>query len=220
MTWLKTNESKGMFLSLLIHSTLLTALLMSNDKPIKLADKEKTISIDLMSYQPPKPIKKPKEVVKQEPKPKPIKKPEPKHKPIIKKKPEPKPEPIKEEIKEPITPEPIEPKKIEKPQNTKKNIQKQQQAFVKTNFAIIRDMVLSNLRYPNIAKRMGWQGIVEVKLVISKSGELLEYSIFKSSGKRHLDQAALKAVESITKEDLPKPNSTTTILLPIGFKLQ
>jgi protein TonB len=215
MSWIKSSESKGVFFSLLIHSTLLTILLMCNDKPIKLADKEKIVSIDLISYQPAKPkiIEKqepkpePKKVEK--PKPKPIKKEEPKHKPIVHKKQEPKPEPIKKELKEIV-------KDIVKPESMQPN----KQAFIKTNFAIIRDMVLSNLKYPSIAKRMGWQGIVEVKLVIDKNGKLTHYNIVKSSGKKHLDQSALKAVESIAKKDLPKPNSITTIILPIGFKLQ
>jgi len=214
MTWLKTNESKGMFLSLLIHSTLLTALLMSNDKPMKLADKEKTVSIDLISCHPkkqniekPKPESIKKIVEKHKPKPKPIKKIE---KPVK-----------KEEIIEQKKIEPIQPKKPLKPVKTNqiKDTHKQQQAFVKTNFTIIRDMVLSNLSYPNIAKRMGWQGVVEVKLIISSSGKLLEYSITKSSGKKHLDKAALKAVKSMYGKELPKPNSRTTILLPIAFRL-
>ncbi|HHO41864.1 MAG TPA: energy transducer TonB, partial [Epsilonproteobacteria bacterium] len=99
------------------------------------------------------------------------------------------------------------------------NKQAQQKSFSKTNFAIIRDMVLANLKYPNNAKRMGWQGVVEVQLVVSQSGKLLEYKIYKSSGKRQLDQAALNAVKSIANKNLPKPQTKTTLILPIGFKL-
>ena len=227
MKWIKSNESKGIFFSLLIHSTLLTALLMSNDKPIKLADKEKTVSIDLISYQPPKPVEKQKTIKKPKPieKPKPIKKTEPQHKPIVHKKTEPEPEPepiqkeIKENIKEIVKPTPIIPEEVIKPQNTTHNKQTQQHTFIKTNFEIIRDMVLSNLKYPNIARRMGWTGIVEVKLQINKFGKLITYSIYKSSGKKNLDQAALKAVQGIAHKNLPIPNQSTTIILPISFQL-
>ncbi len=222
----RNNELKGIFLSLLLHSTLLAAFLINDDEPMKLADKEKTISIDLISYHPkkhniekskpePKPIKK---IVA---KSKPVKKIEPKHKPIVHKRAEPKPTKKTKDIELPKKDEPIQPKKRLKPVKTNQinDTKKQQQAFVKTNFTIIRDMVLSNLRYPNIAKRMGWEGTIEVKLVISKSGKLLEYSITKSSGKKHLDKAALKAVKSMYGKELPKPNSRTTILLPIAFRL-
>ncbi len=227
MAWIKTNESKGIFFSLLMHSIILGVVLLSDDKLIKQADKEKMVSIDLVSYQPPKPkvIEKqepkpePKKVEKPKPKPKPIKTKEPKHKPIVHKKQEPKPEPIKE-------PEPIKKevkeivKDIVKPESTQPNKQAQKQAFIKTNFAIIRDMVLSNLIYPNIAKRMGWTGVVEVKLTIDSKGKLLSYFIHKSSGKKHLDDAALNAVKAIISENLPKPKNTTTLILPISFQLR
>lgn len=236
--FLKSNESKGIFLSLLIHSTLLGAVMFHEKEPMKSADKEKTVSIDLISYQPPKVIEQPKEAVKPKPKPepiekpkpkpkpKPIKKPEPKHKPIVPKKPEPKPEPLKEpeplekEIKKAVKPTPIEPKEVEKPKNTTPNKQTQQQAFVKTNFAVIRDMVLSNLNYPTIAKRMGWEGVVEVKLVVETTRKLMSYEIVKSSGKKHLDNAAIEAVKAIVQKTLPKPQTKTTLILPISFKLK
>lgn len=210
------NELKGIFLSLLLHSSLLAAFLINDDEPMKLADKEKTVSIDFISYHPkkqniekPKPESIKKIVEKHKPKPKPIKKIE---------------KPVKkiEDIELPKKDEPIQPKKTLKPVKTNQinDTKKQQQAFVKTNFTIIRDMVLSNLSYPNIAKRMGWQGVVEVKLIISRSGKLLEYSITKSSGKKHLDKAALEAVESLIHRVLAKPKIKTTLILPINFRLQ
>jgi len=223
MAWIKTNESKGIFFSLLMHSIILGVVLLSDDKLTKQADKENMVSIDLISYQPPKPkvIEKPKPEPKkvEKPKPKPIKTKEPKHKPIVHKKQEPKPEPIKES--EPIKKEVKEiVKDIVKPKSMQPNKQAQKQAFIKTNFAIIRDMVLSNLIYPNIAKRMGWTGVVEVKLTIDSKGKLLSYFIHKSSGKKRLDDAALNAVKAITSENLPKPKNTTTLILPISFQLR
>ena len=91
--------------------------------------------------------------------------------------------------------------------------------FVQTNFTIIRDMVLRNLIYPNIARRMGQTGVVEMTLVIDSQGKLREYFISKSSDHSALDTAALRAVERVAQADFPKPKTTSTIILPIGFRL-
>ncbi len=226
MRWIKTNESKGLFFSFLIHSIILGVVLFSNDKPVKPINEKKMVSIDLLSYQQPKqntltqkskPIKKQKlenktmkqkVIKKQKPKNKPIIKEEtPKNKPIIKK--ETKSTLKNKAVKKVIKPKLIQPQKIKK-----------QPSFIKTNFAIIRDMVLSNLKYPNIAKRMGWQGVVKVKLIIDRNGKLIHYSIEKSSKRKQLDKAALIAVKAILTKNLPKPQTKTTIILPITFKLK
>ncbi len=219
--------TKSLLGSLLIHGLVIGGYFVYiYEEPLKVASKEKTISMDLQTITLPKQNiekPKPKPIKKPEPKkiekPKPIKKPEPKHKPIIQEKPKPKP---KQKLIKKIEPKKIQPKKIKTPTKTKQvaNKQAQQQAFRKTNFAIIRDMVLENLEYPNIARRMGWQGITKVKLVVNTNGKLSHYEIVKSSNKKHLDNAALEAVESLIHRVLPKPKTKTTLILPISFSLQ
>jgi protein TonB len=216
---------KGLVGSLLIHSSLVVGyLLYAQDEPKKIADKEKIITINIQNYNLPKqnilkheptPIEK----AKQKPKIKPIEK----KKEILKPKIEPKEEvekPIKDVTEQEVKTEVFQSNIVEKPQDTKDTIQMQQEAFIQTNFTIIRNMVLSNLSYPNIARKMGWQGVVSVRLVVDANGILISYSITESSGKKHLDQAALDAVESIKHNILPKPKTETAIILPIGFKLQ
>lgn len=247
MAWIKSNESKGIFFSLLIHSALLGSVLINKTEPIKVDDKETKVSLNLRSCAVEKKLDKPrakeikkvKDVTKPKPKEPPkkkhIEKPKPKE-PLKKKhiqKPEPqeikKPEPkVKQIEKEPM---PIKEKPIEEEQNTQEpmkpvqtkhtqTISSQQAKFVKTNFTIIRDMVLSNVEYPSIARRMKWMGVVEMKLVVSSAGKLISYSVHKSSGRKHLDKAALEAVEAINSKTLPKPKHTTTIILPINFQLE
>ncbi len=248
----KKNESKGILFSLLIHTTLLGAILADKDDPVKIADKEKMVAVDLTcthllkevpSKTKPEPVvkkeekpkkqEKPKETVKPEKKEKTVKKEIKKHKPIIEKKTEKKiikkEQPktaqkkekiIKKEIKKVIEEKKKPLKEVNK--NIKNTIQDkklQRQSFIKTNFAVIRDMVLSNLKYPSIAKRMGWSGSVKLKLVVDTSGKIIHYSIAGSSNKKQLDNAALEAVETILHETLPKPKTKTTIILPVVFKL-
>jgi protein TonB len=176
-----------------------------------------------------------KRVKKQKVKPKPVEKQIVKKEAIL-----PKKKPIKKEIE---TAQKVAKKQeIIKPENTevasaqeiqkKESIQEklrlekeqqakmaQQQQFVQTNFDIIRNKVFSHLIYPNTAKRMGWTGVIELALVINPNGKLIDISIHKSSNKKMLDEAAIKAAKKIQKEQLPKPQITSTIILPIAFKL-
>ncbi len=254
----KKNESKGIFFSLLIHTTLLGAFLADKDDPVKIADKEKMVAVDLTcthllkevpSKTKPEPVvkkeekpkkqEKPKEILKPETKEKTVKKEIKKHKPIIEKKTEKKilkkEQPktvqkkekiIKKEIKKEIEEKKNDDIKKKPEKEVNKNIKNtiqdkkvQKQSFIKTNFAVIRDMVLSNLKYPSIAKRMGWSGSVKLKLVVDTSGKIIHYSIAGSSNKKQLDNAALEAVKTILRETLPKPKTKTTIILPVLFKL-
>ncbi|MDQ1326471.1 MAG: periplasmic protein TonB [Campylobacterota bacterium] len=168
-------------------------------------------------HEKPKPKPKPAEKPKQEP----VKKPE-ETKPQKEPKPAKKAKPQKEKAKQTANPQKMQSKEVKKTAKIQQPLDArvQQQAFLKTNFAVIRDMVLSNLEYPSIAKRMRWNGTAEVKLIIDTSGKLLHCSIFKSSGKKQLDKAALEAAESIASKTLPKPNLKTTVILPIIFELR
>ena len=94
------------------------------------------------------------------------------------------------------------------------------ESYEQTDFEIIRDKVLSALIYPSVAKRMRWTGIVQVALVIDTSGYLLSATIHQSSGKDILDNAALEAAHRLKGQLLPKPKSTSTVILPIAFKLR
>ncbi len=93
-------------------------------------------------------------------------------------------------------------------------------AISKTDYAIIRNKVLSNLEYPNIAKRMSWQGITQIALKIDPNGKLVSAKIDRSSGKTLLDEAALLAAIGLKNSQLPRPQTTVTIILPVAFKLQ
>jgi len=94
-----------------------------------------------------------------------------------------------------------------------------EQEFIETNFEVIRSMVLENLKYPRLAKRMQQTGIVELLLVIDEQGKLIDISLENSSGYKLLDKSALKAAEYLAEMTLPVPKSTSKILLPVAFAL-
>lgn len=105
-------------------------------------------------------------------------------------------------------------------QEAQERAQSLHEEFVKTNFEIIRDMVLSNLNYPRIAKRMGFEGVVEILLVIDTSGKLLEVVLQNSSGHEILDKSALQAANSLADQVLPNPKNISKISLPVYFALR
>lgn len=94
-----------------------------------------------------------------------------------------------------------------------------QKQYEQTNFEIIRNMVLSHVKYPNMAKRMHLTGIVELLIVINTNGELLDVLLHKSSGHKLLDKSAIKAANQLQDSNLPTPDTTSKIILPIAFAL-
>ncbi|MFA7090999.1 MAG: TonB family protein [Arcobacteraceae bacterium] len=225
-------EKRAFLFSFLIHSALFGSYILYNyHNPIEITSKSEMISMNLSSFDIPKPIEEP---IKPVEPPKPVEKVEPKPiekikpveilKPIIPLKPIPKPiekpqEIQKEEIVLPVEKQIVpteEQKKLEKEQQR----QAQQENFVKTNFAIIRDKVLSNLIYPNIARRMGWIGVVELAIIIDTNGKLVDAYIHKSSERKLLDDAALDAAKLLRNDILPIPTTTSKIILPVSFKLK
>lgn len=163
---------------------------------------------------PPEPVQ---EVKKVEPV-KPIEKVKPLPKPIVKKEVV-NPEPIREEVTPPMPVQAVQPSIVQEaapitPTSTSA------EPYERTDFEIIRDKVLSRLIYPSTARRMGWNGVVHVALVIDTNGRLVSATIHESSGRGMLDDAALEAALKLKGDQLPKPKSLSTVILPIAFKLR
>ncbi|MCK9337999.1 MAG: TonB family protein [Arcobacteraceae bacterium] len=226
----KRLTQKSYFISFLIHSVVFFGYLWFINTKTDITKASENVSFEISLSQfvqptppapiveeiiPPKPIEKPKPIKKEVVKP---------VKPIVKEKPVVPIEPVKEVVQEPVE-EIIESKEIV--QETKSSVTPQpvisseqiSKAFVQTNFTIIRDMVLRNLIYPGMAKRMGHTGVVEMTLVIDANGRLLKYFISKKSHSKLLDKAALDSVEKVAKADFPKPQVKSTIILPVSFRL-
>lgn len=234
-------------LSLAFHGLLFGVIVyysLQESEPLDTPEAPSTMRI--VAYTP-TPQKAPEPIVKPQPKPKPKPKPKSKPKKIIEpklkvplqkieKKEEPKPEPepivepeiVEEQIEKPVELEPVEEMPPPPPQKTPEQLAQEQQIreaaeleeYVGVNFSSIRDMALKNLIYPRMAKKMGWSGVVEIKLIVDTNGKLVDASIFKSSGRELLDKSALKAALSLKDEVLPKPKSRSEIILPIAFRLR
>ncbi|QOG12788.1 energy transducer TonB [Arcobacter sp. FWKO B] len=221
----KRLTQKSYLVSFLIHSVVFFGYLwfINTKTDIHKASENVSFEISLSQFVEPSP---PAPVVQEIIPPKPIEQPKPIKqevvipvKPIVKEKPIVPIEPVQEAVQEPAKEVAVEEtKSIVMPQPALSNEQISQ-AFVQTNFTIIRDMVLKNLIYPNMAKRMGHTGVVEMTLVIDTNGKLLKYFISKSSDSKLLDKAAIDSVEKVAYVEFPKPEVQSTIILPVSFRL-
>ena len=194
--------------------------------------------------EPPKPEPKPEPKVEPKPLPKPepkkIEKPKPEPKKVEKKplpKPEPRPEPKIEPKVEPkpaitapaptATPAPIVNTNL--PANNKSiasaPAQKVAQELNLSNaqsdedFSKVIAAVKKHKSYPNNARRMKHQGVVEVRFLLKTDGSIDELKVTKSSGFESLDNGALENVKKASSE-FPKPKEDRYLRFPIAFTLR
>ena len=194
--------------------------------------------------EPPKPEPKPEPKVEPKPLPKPepkkIEKPKPEPKKVEKKplpKPEPRPEPKIEPKVEPkpaitapaptATPAPVVNTNL--PANNKSiasaPAQKVAQDLNLSNaqsdedFSKVIAAVKKHKSYPNNARRMKHQGVVEVRFLLKTDGSIDELKVTKSSGFESLDNGALENVKKASSE-FPKPKEARYLRFPIAFTLR
>ena len=194
--------------------------------------------------QPPKPEPKPEPKVEPKPLPKPepkkIEKPKPEPKKVEKKplpKPEPRPEPKIEPKVEPkpaitapaptATPAPVVNSNL--PANNKSIAAAPAQEVAQElnlsnaqsdeDFSKVIAAVKKHKSYPNNARRMKHQGVVEVRFLLKTDGSIDELKVTKSSGFESLDNGALENVKKASSE-FPKPKEARYLRFPIAFTLR
>lgn len=89
--------------------------------------------------------------------------------------------------------------------------------YMKERFHYIRDLILRNIDYPLIARRMGWKGSVTVAFIIGEAGYVENIRIVHGSGHKILDESTVKAIEKI--QPFPKPPGRAEIVIPIEYRL-
>ncbi len=75
--------------------------------------------------------------------------------------------------------------------------------------------------YPAQAQRLNWEGVVQLKVLVSPTGQAIEVLLHQSSGRRSLDDAALNTVKKWTFSPAKKGSTPVEawVLVPIEFKL-
>ncbi|NPA32739.1 MAG: energy transducer TonB [Aquificae bacterium] len=82
----------------------------------------------------------------------------------------------------------------------------------------IRAYVMESLRYPYIARKMGWEGRVVVGIELSQKG-CERVWVERSSGYKVLDRNAVVTVERVCGK-FPKPPQRVSVKIPIVYRLR
>ena len=85
------------------------------------------------------------------------------------------------------------------------------------HFVRIRDMIVKNIRYPLMARRMGLEGQVKVSFIVCRNGDVKEVKVQESSGAPILDNQAVQAV--MQASPFPGPPVEVQLVVPISYKL-
>ena len=87
------------------------------------------------------------------------------------------------------------------------------------DFSKVIAAVKKHKSYPNNARRMKHQGVVEVRFLLKTDGSIDELKVTKSSGFESLDNGALENVKKASSE-FPKPKEDRYLRFPIAFTLR
>jgi len=89
--------------------------------------------------------------------------------------------------------------------------------YTKAQFSHIQKSIQQHIKFPRIARKMGWEGKVVVEFIICKDGTVKDILTVESSGFKALDK---NAVESIKKAaPFPKPPTTAKLIVPVFYQL-
>lgn len=100
-----------------------------------------------------------------------------------------------------------------------RNIEDQAQTrYLREHFAYIRDKILRNIRYPAMARRLGWQGRVHLSFVITLDGSIKEARVMQGSGFEVLDKNVLETVKDTAP--FPTPPVEARLVIPITYRLE
>ena len=229
----KISNYSGLAVSAIVHVAAAYFLLSHNFSEIKIGE-QKPIKIALNSFTPVPQTTAP-QISEQVmiPEPTPPAPPPPPEPP----KPEPKPEPKVEPKVEPkpaitapaptATPAPAVNSNL--PANNKSiasaPAQKVAQELNLSNaqsdedFSKVIAAVKKHKSYPNNARKMKHQGVVEVRFLLKTDGSIDELKVTKSSGFESLDNGALENVKKASSE-FPKPKEARYLRFPIAFTLR
>lgn len=104
------------------------------------------------------------------------------------------------------------------PQDDPNTAGKLSSEFVRNNFAHIRALIVANLTFPAIARKMGWTGRIVVMFTLTMEGEAEDIVIVSGSEHEVLNQNVIAAIRRTAP--FPKPPTRAKLVLPISYTLK
>lgn len=89
--------------------------------------------------------------------------------------------------------------------------------YIKANLSFIRDAVERETRYPDMARRMGWEGKVILTFIVCTDGLVEDIRVIKSCGFKALDKNAINTIKRCSP--FPQPPIRAEVTLPITYRL-
>jgi protein TonB len=77
---------------------------------------------------------------------------------------------------------------------------------------------MKHLKYPQIAKKMGWKGKVVVSFLIKENGNVENSKILTSSGYEVLDRNVMETIHEV--QPFPKPPVRAELIIPVVYALR
>lgn len=90
--------------------------------------------------------------------------------------------------------------------------------FLGQKLSLISEIIKKHLKYPYLARKMGWEGKVIVSFVLTKEGKVREVKVEKSSGYQVLDENTVATLYGCAKY-FPVPPVDVKVKLPVVYKL-
>ena len=87
----------------------------------------------------------------------------------------------------------------------------------------VLEEIEKNKKYPRLALRLKQEGIVELKVIINKSGEIIKFEIIHASNFVSLNQAALNLIRNMSRlPEIPREIEVDELSLniPIDYKIK
>ena len=92
-------------------------------------------------------------------------------------------------------------------------------SFLKSKLSIISAILRENLKYPFIARKMGWEGKVVISFILTKDGKVKNIKVVKSSGFSVLDENTIDTVKRCAHL-FPLPPVDVKVVLPVVYRLE
>lgn len=86
---------------------------------------------------------------------------------------------------------------------------------------LLREKVARTLKFPRLAKRLGYSGTTHVAIALSKTGIVRDLEVSQPSGYEILDKAAIVTLQEVLKTTKPPESiEIEQLIIPIAFNLK
>ncbi len=89
--------------------------------------------------------------------------------------------------------------------------------YVDKNFYYVKDLIMQNITYPAVARRMKWQGTAVITFVVLEDGSVKNIKIKSGSGHSMLDKNITDAIRKA--QPFPCPPAAAEFTMPIKYTL-